>query len=158
MTMGGAALFTQQDVVRSRRYHRPIYLSFVVGATLGLSTLAALSAFAEWRMGPWWLAAPLFAAIAVALSTLARMPVIVWRGWVHERRFGFSTQSPSGFARDILKKLLLACVFAAIPVLAVVALSRAWPSWWPAVAAPGAALLVLAVGFAAPVVLEPLFN
>ena len=89
---------------------------------------------------------------------LVRLPVIVWRGWVHERRWGFSTQSGAGFATDILKKLLVACVFSAIPVTAVVALSRAFPSWWPAIAAPGAALLVLVVGFAAPVVLEPLFN
>jgi STE24 endopeptidase len=117
-----------------------------------------LSAFATWRIGPWWLAAPLFAAASVALATLARLPVTVWRGWVHERRWGFSTQSPSGFAADFLKKLLAACVLSAIPVTAVVALSRAFPSWWPAVAAPGAALLVLLLGFAAPVVLEPLFN
>ena len=30
------------------------------------------------------------------------------------------------------------------------ALSRAFPSWWPAIAAPGAALLVLVLGFVAP--------
>jgi STE24 endopeptidase len=152
------APFTPHEIARARQYHSPIYIAFACGLALGLSTLAALAAFAEWRIGPWWLAAPLFAALAVTLSTLARLPVTVWRGWVHERRFGFSTQSVGGFSRDILKKLLLACVFSAIPVLAVVALSRALPSWWPAVAAPGAALFVLVVGFAAPVVLEPIFN
>jgi STE24 endopeptidase len=150
--------FTPDEVARSRRYHRPIYVSFVVGLALGLSTLAVLSAFAEWRIGPWWLAAPLFAAITVAISTLVRLPVTIWRGWVHERRWGFSTQSPSGFCVDILKKLLLTCLFAAIPVLGIVALARAFPSWWPAVAAPAAALLVLVIGFVAPVVLEPVFN
>jgi STE24 endopeptidase len=150
--------FTPEQVARARRYHRPIYVSYAVGLALGLATLAVLSAFAEWRFGPWWLAAPIFAAIAVAASTVVRLPVTVWRGWVHERRWGFSTQSPSGFAMDILKKLLVTCGFSAIPVTAVVALSRAFPSWWPAVAAPGAALLVLAVGFVAPVMLEPLFN
>ena len=45
-----------------------------------------------------------------------------------------------------------------MPVLGVVGLARAFPSWWPAVAAPAAALLVLVVGFVAPVVLEPIFN
>jgi len=39
-----------------------------------------------------------------------------------------------------------------------VGLARAFPSWWPAVAAPAAALLVLVVSFLAPVALEPLFN
>src|SRR4051794_22338573 len=150
--------FTADEVDRARRYHGPIYLSFAVGVALGLATLAALSAFATWRVGPWWLAAPLFAAACVSLSAVVRLPVTVWRGWVHERRWGFSTQSPSGFAADFLKKVLAACVFAAIPVTAVVGLSRAFPSWWVALAAPGAALLVLLVGFAAPVVLEPLFN
>ena len=117
-----------------------------------------LSAFVTWRVGPWWLAAPLFAFTAVGLSFAVRLPVTVWRGWVHERRWGFSTQPASGFVADIFKKLLAACVLSAIPVTAVVALSRAFPSWWPAVAAPGAALLVLLLGFAAPVVFEPLFN
>ncbi len=150
--------FTPEEVERSRRYHRPLYVAFALDVTLGLATLALLAIFAEWRIGPWWLAAPLFAAIAVALATLVRLPVTVWRGWVHERQWGFSTQSRSGFATDIFKKFLLACIFAAVPVLAVVGLARAMPSWWPAVAAPAAALFVLAVGFVAPVVLEPLFN
>jgi STE24 endopeptidase len=150
--------FSAEEVDRARRYHRPIYVAFAVGAALGVATLAVLSAFASWSLGPWWLAAPLFAAASIALSALVRLPVTVWRGWVHERRWGFSTQSPRGFAADFLKKLLAACVLSAIPVTAVVGLSRAFPSWWPAIAAPGAALLVLLVGFAAPVVLEPLFN
>jgi STE24 endopeptidase len=151
-------IFTPEEVDRSRRYHRPLYVVFALNVVLGLATLAVLSALAEWRIGPWWLAAPLFAVIAVCVSTLVRLPVTVWRGWVYERRWGFSTQSPRGFAGDILKKLLLACVFAAVPVLAVVGLSRAFPAWWPALAAPGAALLVLLVSVVAPLVLEPLFN
>jgi Zn-dependent protease with chaperone function len=150
--------FTPGEIERSRRYHRPLYVAFAVDLVLGLSTLAVLSAVVEWRIGPWWLAAALFAAIAAALSTLVRLPVTVWRGWIHERRWGFSTQSASGFAGDILKKLLLTCVLAAVPVLGIVALARAFPAWWPAVAAPAAALLVLLLGFAAPLLLEPLFN
>ncbi|HEY7537662.1 MAG TPA: M48 family metallopeptidase [Gaiellaceae bacterium] len=150
--------FTAEEVERARRYHRPLYVALGLNVALGLLTLALLAALAEWRIGPWWLAAALFASIAVTLVTLARLPVTIWRGWVHERRWGFSTQTPTGFVTDILKKLLLACVFAAVPVLGVVGLARAFPSWWPAVAAPAAALFVLAVGFLAPVVLEPLFN
>ncbi len=154
----GSPPFTPAEVERSRRYRRPLYVAFAADLVLGLSTLAILAASAEWLVGPWWLAAPLYAAIAVAVSALVRLPVTVWRGWVHERRWGFSTQSPSGFAADFFRKLLLTCVFAAVPVLGIVALARAFPSWWPAVAAPAAALLVLLVGFAAPILLEPLFN
>src|SRR5262245_11766596 len=93
--------FSLEQIEKSRRYHGPIYLSFVVGLTLGLATLGLLSLFASWRLGPWWLAAPLFAAIAVALSTLARLPVIVWRSWTHERRWGFSTQTGPGLVTDL---------------------------------------------------------
>ena len=156
--MAGSEPFSREEVERAQHYHRPIYRSYLLGVILGLATLAVLAAFAEWHFGPWWLAAPVFAGIAVALSTLARLPVTVWRGWVHERRWGFSTQTGRGFAVDILKKLLMTCVLSAIPVLGVVGLSRAFPSWWPAVAAPAAATGVLVVGVLAPVVLEPLFN
>src|SRR6187401_2760063 len=51
--------FTADEIDRARRYHRPIYVSFALGAALGLATLAVLSAFVTWRAGPWWLAAPL---------------------------------------------------------------------------------------------------
>ena len=43
-------------------------------------------------------------------------------------------------------------------LFSLVALARAFPREWPAVAAPGAAALVLALVFVAPLVLEPLFN
>jgi len=145
-------------VERAHRYHRPLYVALGIDVALGLATLTVLSALADWRIGPWWLAAALFAVIAVLLSRLVRLPLTIWRGWVHERRWGFSTQSKRGFAGDFFKKLLLSCVLAVVPVLGVVGLSRVFPSWWPAVAACAAALLVLVLSFAAPLVFEPLFN
>src|SRR5581483_4646584 len=42
--------------------------------------------------------------------------------------------------------------------VAVVALGRALPGWWPLPAAAGLALLIVLLAFVAPVVLEPLFN
>jgi STE24 endopeptidase len=150
--------FTPEQVERARRYHRPLYLAQGLDLALSLLTLGALAAFADWDFGPWWLAAPIFAVIAVTLVTLVRLPVSFWSGYLNERRWGFSTQSLRGFAADILRKVLLGWIFAAVPVLGVVGLAHAFPSWWPAVAAPLAALFVLLVGFVAPVVLEPFFN
>jgi hypothetical protein len=108
-------LFAPDEIDRARRYHRPIHVSFAVGAALGLATLVLLSGFATRRVDPWWLSAPLFAFVSVALSTAVRPPVTVRRGWVHERRWGCSTRAPRGFSTDILKKLLAACVPSAIP-------------------------------------------
>lgn len=125
---------------------------------MSLLTLGALAAFADWNIGPWWLAAPLLAVIAVTITVLVRLPVSFWSSYLNERRWGFSTQSLGGWAADILRKVLLGWVFAVVPVLGVVGLAHAFPSWWPAVAAPLAALFVLLVGFVAPVLLEPFFN
>ncbi|MBV8080527.1 MAG: M48 family metallopeptidase [Actinobacteria bacterium] len=150
--------FSAEQVEQSRRYHRPLYVAQAIDLVLGLLVLGLLAAFADWRIGPWWLAAPLLAAIAVAVSAFVRLPVVFWSGYVNEHRWGFSTQSVAAWAGDFFRKLLVACVFAAIPVLGVVGLAHALPSWWPVVAAPLAALFVLVVGFLAPVVLEPLFN
>jgi STE24 endopeptidase len=158
VTRAGALPFTREERERSRRYHRPRYIALGIDLALGLSTLAALAALVEWRVGPWWLAAAILATATVCCSTLVRLPVIVWRGFVHERRWGFSTQSPRGFAGDILRKLLLASLFAIVPVIGIVGLARAFPSWWPAIAAPAAAMLVLLLGLVGPVVLEPVFN
>jgi len=150
--------FTHEQVERSRRYHRPLYLAHALDLALALIILGVLAGFARWRIGPWWLAAPVLAVVAVTISALVRLPLSIWTGYVYERRWGFSTQTPRGFAGDFLRKVLLASFFALVEVVGVVGLAHAFPSWWPAVAAPLVALFVLVVGFVAPLVLEPLFN
>ena len=49
-------------------------------------------------------------------------------------------------------------VLTSLALFSLVALARALPDTWPAIAAPGAAVLVVALGFVAPVLLEPIFN
>jgi hypothetical protein len=145
--------FTPEQVERSRRYHRPRYVARGLDLALGLLTLGLLSAFVDWKIGPWWLAAPLLAVIALALTALAQLPVSFWSSFLNERHWGFSTQSLRGWIADIFRKVLVGCIFTAVPVFGLVGLARAFPSWWPAVAAPLAALFVLVIGFVAPVVL-----
>ena len=107
---------------------------------------------------PWWGRAFLFPILVLGVMTLLRLPLSFWRGHLRERRWGFSTQSTRSWLLDRAKSFAVAGALTAIIVLTFVALARALPGAWPAAAAPGAALLVLAFGFAAPVVLEPLFN
>lgn len=107
---------------------------------------------------PWWVAGAWFTVATLVLSALVRFPLTLWRGWLHERRFGFSQQSLGSFVGDQLKGLAVSVVVLGAVLLGLVGLARALPGWWPAVAAPGAAVLVLLLGFVAPVLLEPIFN
>ncbi len=155
-------LFSAEDVARARRYHRPLYLLLPLDLGLSLGVPAVL-AFGPWVFGPldglpWWARALLLPALVVLATTLVRLPLAFWRGYVHERAWGFSTQTLAGWAADRAKGLALAVALTAVPLCALVALARALPGAWPAVAAPGAALLVLALVTLAPVALEPLFN
>ena len=158
-------LFTLEELERARRYHRPLYFVLLVDATLGL---VALSLLAFTRVGswlyavvdeiPWWGRALLFPILVLGVLTVLRLPLSFWRGHVRERGWGFSTQTAGGWLLDRAKGFVVTAVLSALAVLAFVALARAVPGAWPAAAAPGAALLVLALGFAGPIVLEPLFN
>jgi STE24 endopeptidase len=158
-------VFTPDEVERARRYHRPLYIVLLVDTTFGL---VALSLLAFTRVGswlydvvdelPWWGRAFLFPILVLGALTLLRLPLSFWRGHLRERRWGFSTQTAGGWLLDRVKGFAVAAVLSAVAVLAFVALARALPGAWPAAVAPGAALLVLALGFAGPIVLEPLFN
>ena len=158
-------MFTAEELERARRYHRPLYFVLLVDATLGL---VALSLLAFTRVGswlyavvdeiPWWGRALLFPILVLGVLTVLRLPLSFWRGHVRERGWGFSTQTAGGWLLDRAKGFVVTAVLSALAVLAFVALARAVPGAWPAAAAPGAALLVLALGFAGPIVLEPLFN
>ncbi len=158
-------LFGPDEVERARRYHRPLYLAVVLDLTLGL---AALSVLAFTRAGswlqaivdglPWWGRALAFPPLVLGVMTLVRLPLSFWRGHVWEGHWGFSTQTAWRWLVDRAKGVAVGAVLSALAVLVFVALARALPGVWPAIAAPGAALLVLALAFAGPIAFEPLFN
>ncbi|HXF73074.1 MAG TPA: M48 family metalloprotease, partial [Actinomycetota bacterium] len=160
-----AEVFTAEEVERARRYHRPGYVAVAADLALGLGVLSALAFGAPGERLhravaglPWW--AEVLALVALVLGILwtARLPLAFWRGYLHERRWGFSTQAARGWLADRLKGLGVALVLDGLLLLGLVAAARAFPRAWPAVASPGAALAVLAVTFAGPVLLEPIFN
>jgi STE24 endopeptidase len=158
-------LFTPEELERARRYHRPLYFVLLVDTTVGLVTLwlLAFTRAGSWLYAvvdeiPWWGRAVLFSILVLGVLMLLRLPLSFWRGHVRERGWGFSTQTAGGWLLDRAQGFVVAAVLSAVAVLAFVALAREAPGAWPAAAAPGAALLVLALGFAGPIVLEPLFN
>jgi STE24 endopeptidase len=164
LTSGGQ-IFDSAQVERARRYHRPVYLVRVVGIALSLVVLALLSfsAVGDWLFGlvdwlPWWGEALGFSALVVLVGSVVATPIAFWRGYLHEHRWGFSTQTPRAWAWDRAKALGIGIVLTALPMLGLIATVRLFPSWWPLFAAIGAAALVFVISFLAPVLLEPVFN
>jgi STE24 endopeptidase len=157
--------FSQEDVQRAARYHRPAYLSFAAALVLVSAAYAVL----EWSAPGRWLwhrvdglgwagSAAVWAAIVVAAAELVRLPLSFWRGFLRERRWGFSTQTLGEWLADRAKGWALGIALTAAAWTAAVGLARAFPGWWVAPAAAAFALAVLFLSFVAPVVLEPLFN
>ena len=158
-------LFGREQVERARRYWRPRYAAALANGLLGLALLAVLAfgppgdrLYALFDGWPRWAAAAGFAAATLVLGAILRLPVSFWAGFEHERTWGFSTQTLAGWVIDWLKSLGMG-VALAVPALAgLIGTARAFPSWWPLIAASAASVLVLLLAWAAPVVLEPLFN
>jgi len=156
--------FTPEDVERARRYHRPIYRSLVLDLGLGLGSLSALAftpagdaLFAPVRGLAWWAAAPAFGALTVGVLAVVRSPLAFWRGFLHEHRWGFSTQGVPAWVLDRAKGMAVGAALTSGILTAFVGLARWRPESWPAAAAPALAGFVLVLSFVGPVILEPIF-
>ena len=161
----GGQIFDSEQVERARRYHRPAYLARVIGIALGLLVLGLLSfgGLGDWLFGlvdglAWWGEAIAFSALVALVGSLVATPVAFWRGYLHERRWGFSTQTLGGWVSDRAKGAAIGMALTVIPMLGLIASVHLFPSWWPLVAALGGAAVVFVVTFLAPVLLEPVFN
>jgi STE24 endopeptidase len=154
-------IFTQEEVERARRYHRPLYAVRLAELALALAVPGALAFGRAERLVDgvswWWLEVVVLCAGVVVAGTLAQLPLSLYR-YRHERRWGFSTQSLRGCAADRLKSVAVGFVLLSAALLGLVGAARVFPDSWPLVAGTGAAVLVLLLSFVAPVVLEPIFN
>ena len=149
--------FTAEESERASRYHRPLYLAALARLLLVVAVYALLVGGGIGGLG-WAAESAVWAAVVVLAATLACLPLDLWRGLLHERRWGLSTQGLRGWLTDRARSTGLAILLAAGLWTALVALARAVPRWWPAAAAFGAAIVVLALALLAPLLLEPLFN
>jgi STE24 endopeptidase len=150
--------FSASEIERGRRYNRPRYVAVLGNAVAGTAVVAG---FAIWRPSlglPWWLEAPALAALVLGAAAVARLPLGWWSGYVHEHRWQLSTQKPGGWLADRAKGYAVGAVLTGGTMLALVGFARAYPDGWVWAAGAGGALLVLLLGFVAPIVLEPIFN
>jgi STE24 endopeptidase len=147
--------FTDAEVERARRYHRPRYAALGVELALTVATLCALT---QLRLPlPYWAAALVPPPLVALCLALVRLPVGVWRQR-RDRRYGLATQTVRGHLADTAKGAAVGAVIATVALASLFGLVRALPHGWPWAAAAGAALLVAGVSFLAPVLLEPIFN
>jgi len=157
-------LFAAEEIERARAYHRPLYRALGVDLALELAVLLLItfSVVGDWLWdltdGPWWAETLELTVLVVVVGTLVRLPLSCWRGWAHERRWGFSTQTLGAWLWDRAKGLVIGALLTGLGLVLLLGAIRAWPSWWPVVAAPGAALLALVLSLLAPLLFERLFN
>ncbi len=99
-----------------------------------------------------------YAAAFIGWATLWSLPVRWLSGYVHERRWGFSTQTRSGWVSDQVKGFAVSWVFASIGLgLWLFALWLSPRLWW-LLAGAGSALIGVVLTALVPVVILPLFN
>ncbi|MFJ2029246.1 M48 family metallopeptidase [Streptosporangium sp. NPDC087985] len=154
--------FTADQIARSEAFDAavsvPAYLSLglalvvagaLVSTPLGARLLGRLK-------GPWWLRALLGVLVLSVAVEILRWPLGMWSE-THLRAYGLSTQDWLSWTADRVKNIGIRTTLLAIMVLAVVALARRYRRWWIP-AAVGAFTLTVAVSFAYPVLIEPVFN
>ncbi len=104
-----------------------------------------------------WRGTVVVLAVMLMLSVLG-LPFTLWRTFRVEARFGFNRISPALFAVDFAKRLLLGLVLGAPLILATRYLMEKAGFWWWAWAWLGWRGVALALAWAAPRFIAPLFN
>jgi len=136
-----------------------LLLGLAVSAGLGLTRLGArlVQGLPAPRRGRWvWQVLLGVFALAV-IGRSATLPLSAY-GEVVRHRYGLSTRGWGLWARDVVVSTAIDAALTALGLVALVWLARrASRAWW-AVAAAGAAVLVVVGSFLWPVVMEPAFN
>lgn len=158
--------FTREQIARAGAFTAaldpPAYGGLVTGLAvvlvLGLTPLGARLLRAVTR--PLRRAPSRVVGAAVVLAALTRLVALPFGAWAETvyRKYGLSTRSWGGWLTDQLTSFGLTLVLWIIALLGLHLLIRYFPRHWWAGAAAGGFLLVAAVSFVYPVVVEPLFN
>ncbi len=98
-----------------------------------------------------------YALVLALLNEIVAFPLAFYRGFLLERRFGLSRERPGAWLRDRAKASGLALLLGLAAAQAVYLAIRLWPrGWWLAAAAVFAGA-GLAIAWATPTLLLPLF-
>lgn len=159
-----ARYFTPDEVEKSKRYQRPLTR---LGLLSSLVTFLAMVALVGWRAGPrlidarglgaWPLQVLVIAVAITAVIAVAGLPISYYRTFVHEKKWGFSTQTVPRWISDQVKNLFIGAIVTSALLLALWWVIRTTDLWWFF----GALVLILLTAllvFLAPIVIFPLFN
>ena len=156
-------VFSAQEIARAESFSR-------VARWLGWGSLSVASAVSLWlgfsrwgaRLtahlhGPRWMRTAQAVLLVLALGRVATLPfaVLAWR-W--RTRYGLTEQPLIGLLRDVGVSLLVTAAVTSLAIVLLVWLAQRLPRSWPLAAGALLAGSTLAVSFAYPLVVEPLFN
>jgi len=130
-----------------------IKLALTIGG--GLAVLESVVSRTQWREP--WRGTALVLGVVVLLG-LVGLPFSLWRTFHIEARFGFNRVTPSLFALDLGKRLLLGLALGGPLILATLVLMRSAGPWWWIWAWVLWLSATLVLSWAAPRFIAPLFN
>lgn len=134
-------------------------VSLVLTVVLGLTPIGSEIAAAVARpLGGGWVWQVLLGGLTLLLIVrIVTLPFGVWVESVRQDE-GLSTRTWGSWAVDVAKGFGVTAVVMLLALTLLVAIARAWPTWWWAIGALGAAALVVVASFLYPLLVEPLFN
>ncbi len=151
---------------KATRYHRlgrrARILSVIWAAVILLAWLAGVSVgLREWVSGFAGSSPALVVALYVLVLSLAfdlaTLPISFYQGFLLERRYGLSTETPAHWLGDYTKAAGIGLLFAQAGAAFMYFTLRQWPDSWWAFAGLGYTVVIIALVKLAPVVLMPLF-
>lgn len=157
------SIFSAAEIERGEEYSSGARL---IGWTATAVSLLVAGLFGFTRMGARllargdrrWVVWTVIAALALTvIGRLATLPLALVN---RQRRLDadLTRQELGSWFADVLRGIAVDGVLTALALVLLVWCARRWRTWWPAVAAAGAAALVLLGSFLYPLVVEPVFN
>lgn len=107
---------------------------------------------------PVWLQPAAFALLAIAIDSIAEMPVDFIEGYDLERRYDLSEQTPQSWLSDTAKQAAIGAAVTSVLAGFFGAALRKWPRAWPYAASLGVFPLLLLANVVVPIYIMPMFN
>ncbi len=159
-----ARWFSAEEVAKAKDYQRPLGRMRTVGAAVNLVVLLV---FITGQVAPrladalganaWPLRFVVTLGALILLFTVVSLPFAIWQTFGHDRRWGFSTETPATFVGDLVKSVVLNLVLLTALLLPVWWLVRTTDLWW----VYGWLVFFgfsVGLGLLFPVLIMPLFN